>query len=115
MLLLAHASMEPPVALADFRDGKMTVWAPTKDPQTVQNGEPFLLSHRYSSSMRSTGQGIAAVEGSTLRDRPGIPNRLAPELNFSSIETRIMLSGMAEVLVPDRIGAHTLNPKPPAT
>ena len=34
--LLAHASMEPPVALADFRDGQVTVWAPTQDPQGVQ-------------------------------------------------------------------------------
>jgi isoquinoline 1-oxidoreductase beta subunit len=34
--LLAHASMEPPVAVADFRDGKVTVWAPTQDPQTVR-------------------------------------------------------------------------------
>jgi isoquinoline 1-oxidoreductase beta subunit len=33
---LAHASMEPPVALADFRDGKVTAWAPTQDPQAVQ-------------------------------------------------------------------------------
>jgi isoquinoline 1-oxidoreductase subunit beta len=35
--LLAHASMEPPVAAADFRDGRVTVWAPTQDPQTVQS------------------------------------------------------------------------------
>ena len=34
--LLAHAPMEPPSALADFRDGKVTVWAPTQDPQTAQ-------------------------------------------------------------------------------
>jgi isoquinoline 1-oxidoreductase beta subunit len=34
---LAHAPMEPPAALADFRDGKVTVWAPTQDPQGVQN------------------------------------------------------------------------------
>jgi isoquinoline 1-oxidoreductase beta subunit len=34
--LLALASREPPVAVADFRDGKVTVWAPTQDPQTVQ-------------------------------------------------------------------------------
>jgi len=33
---LAHASMEPPVALADFRDGKVTVWASTQNPQSVQ-------------------------------------------------------------------------------
>jgi isoquinoline 1-oxidoreductase subunit beta len=34
--LLAHAPMEPMVALADFRDGKVTVWAPTQNPQAVQ-------------------------------------------------------------------------------
>ncbi len=34
--LLAHASMEPPVALADFRGDRVTVWAPTQDPQSVQ-------------------------------------------------------------------------------
>ena len=33
---LAHATMEPPVALADFRDGKVTAWAPTQNPQSVQ-------------------------------------------------------------------------------
>ena len=33
---LAHASMEPPAALADFRDDKVTVWAPTQNPQGVQ-------------------------------------------------------------------------------
>jgi isoquinoline 1-oxidoreductase subunit beta len=34
--LLAHASMEPPVALADVRGDRVTVWAPTQDPQAVQ-------------------------------------------------------------------------------
>ena len=33
---LAHAAMEPPVAVADFRDGKVTAWAPTQNPQAVQ-------------------------------------------------------------------------------
>jgi isoquinoline 1-oxidoreductase beta subunit len=34
---LAHASMEPPAAVADFRDGKVTAWAPTQNPQAVQD------------------------------------------------------------------------------
>ena len=34
--LAAHASMEPPAAVAEFRDGRVTVWAPTQDPQSVQ-------------------------------------------------------------------------------
>jgi isoquinoline 1-oxidoreductase beta subunit len=34
---LAHASMEPPVAVVDVRDGKATCWAPTQNPQEVQN------------------------------------------------------------------------------
>ncbi len=41
--LLAHASMEPPVAVADFRDGKVTAWAPTQNPQEVQNTVGKLL------------------------------------------------------------------------
>jgi isoquinoline 1-oxidoreductase beta subunit len=35
--LLAHASMEPLVALAEFKDGKATLWAPTQNPQAVQD------------------------------------------------------------------------------
>ena len=35
--LLAHASMEPMVALAEFKDGKATLWAPTQNPQAVQH------------------------------------------------------------------------------
>jgi isoquinoline 1-oxidoreductase subunit beta len=33
---LAHASMEPPVAVAEYRDGKVLAWVPTQDPQAVQ-------------------------------------------------------------------------------
>ncbi len=42
---LAHATMEPPVALADFRDGKVTIWAPTQSPQAVQ--ETVAAGTRY--------------------------------------------------------------------
>src|SRR6202047_2196902 len=35
--LLAHASMEPPAALAVFRNGKVEVWAPTQNPQGVKD------------------------------------------------------------------------------
>jgi isoquinoline 1-oxidoreductase beta subunit len=35
--LLAHAAMEPLVALADFKDGKITIWAPTQNPQAAQD------------------------------------------------------------------------------
>ena len=34
--LLAHASMEPPAALAEYRDGKVKVWACTQNPQGLQ-------------------------------------------------------------------------------
>jgi isoquinoline 1-oxidoreductase subunit beta len=34
---LAHAPMEPPVALADFKDGKVVIHAPTQNPQAVQD------------------------------------------------------------------------------
>jgi len=34
--LLAHAAMEPPAAVAEFKDGKVTAWAATQNPQAVQ-------------------------------------------------------------------------------
>src|ERR1700686_5356454 len=33
---LAHVSMEPPVAVAEYRDGKVMAWAPPQNPQAVQ-------------------------------------------------------------------------------
>ncbi len=33
---LAHASMEPPVAVADVQGDKATIWSPTQNPQGVQ-------------------------------------------------------------------------------
>jgi isoquinoline 1-oxidoreductase beta subunit len=35
--LLAHAPMEPPAALAEYKDGKVVVWAATQNPSGVQD------------------------------------------------------------------------------
>ena len=35
--MAAHASMEPPAAVAEFSNGKATIWAPTQNPQAVQD------------------------------------------------------------------------------
>ncbi len=35
--MLAHAPMEPPMAVAEVRDGKAEIWAPTQNPQAVQD------------------------------------------------------------------------------
>ncbi|MCS7025468.1 MAG: xanthine dehydrogenase family protein molybdopterin-binding subunit [Bryobacteraceae bacterium] len=35
--MLAHAAMEPPAAVAEFKNGKVTAWAPTQNPQAVQD------------------------------------------------------------------------------
>jgi isoquinoline 1-oxidoreductase beta subunit len=34
---LAHATMEPPAAVAEFRNGKVMAWAATQNPQAVQD------------------------------------------------------------------------------
>ena len=34
---LAHAAMEPPAAIAEYKQGKVTCWAPTQNPQAVQS------------------------------------------------------------------------------
>jgi isoquinoline 1-oxidoreductase subunit beta len=34
--MAAHASMEPPAAVAEFRDGKAHIWCPTQNPQAAQ-------------------------------------------------------------------------------
>ena len=35
--MLAHAAMEPPAAVAEFKDGKVVAWAATQNPQAAQD------------------------------------------------------------------------------
>jgi isoquinoline 1-oxidoreductase beta subunit len=35
--MLAHAPMEPPAAVAEFKNGKVEIWAATQNPQAVQD------------------------------------------------------------------------------
>jgi isoquinoline 1-oxidoreductase beta subunit len=42
--LAAHASMEPPAAVAEFNNGKATIWCPTQNPQAVQEAVAAVLS-----------------------------------------------------------------------
>jgi isoquinoline 1-oxidoreductase beta subunit len=35
--MLAHGSMEPPAAVAEFKNGKVEIWAATQNPQAVQD------------------------------------------------------------------------------
>jgi len=35
--MLSHAPMEPPAAVAEFKDGKVVTWAATQNPQAVQD------------------------------------------------------------------------------
>ncbi len=35
--MLSHAPMEPPVAVAEWRNGKVETWCPTQNPQAVQD------------------------------------------------------------------------------
>jgi isoquinoline 1-oxidoreductase beta subunit len=44
--LLAHAPMEPPAAVAEFKNGKVTAWAATQNPQAVQEAVSGALGIR---------------------------------------------------------------------
>src|SRR5262249_22144458 len=41
--LAAHASMEPPAAVAEVANGKATIWCPTQNPQAVQESVSAVL------------------------------------------------------------------------
>ncbi|MGO9602727.1 MAG: molybdopterin cofactor-binding domain-containing protein [Candidatus Binataceae bacterium] len=84
--LLAHASMEPPVALAEVRGDKVTVWAPTQNPQEVQEaiaGEMGIASENVTCYVTLLGGGFGrkskpdyAVEAALLSKATGRPVKL---------------------------------------
>jgi isoquinoline 1-oxidoreductase beta subunit len=41
--MLAHAAMEPPAAVAEYKDGKVEVWTSTQNPQAAQETWPAAL------------------------------------------------------------------------
>lgn len=42
--MLSHAPMEPPVAVAEWKNGKLETWCPTQNPQAVQDAVAAALS-----------------------------------------------------------------------
>jgi isoquinoline 1-oxidoreductase beta subunit len=51
---LAHACMEPPVAVADVRNGSATVWMPTQDPQGARDEVAKALGLKTTSDSTTT-------------------------------------------------------------
>ena len=82
---LAHASMEPPVALADYRDGQVFLWAPTQDPQQVQEsvGRLSASPKKKSSATSPCSAGasdanqspITALKPRSSRRKPDAPSK----------------------------------------
>jgi isoquinoline 1-oxidoreductase subunit beta len=80
---LAHASMEPPVAVADVQGEKVTVWAPTQDPQGLQEQVAHSLGlkkENITCHVTFLGGGFGrkskpdfAVEASVLSKKTGKP------------------------------------------
>jgi isoquinoline 1-oxidoreductase subunit beta len=81
--LLAHASMEPPAALAVYKDGKAEVWAATQNPQGAQDavaGALGLKKEDVTVNVTLLGGGFGrksfpdfAVEAAVLAKKTGKP------------------------------------------
>ena len=61
--LLAHAPMEPPAALADYREGKVEVWAATQDPQASPDNRLESARYRRKPMLHVTSHFLAAAFG----------------------------------------------------
>ena len=66
--MLAHASMEPPAALAVFKDGKVEAWAPTQSPQGAQEA---IAGSAGDQEGRCDGERDAAGRGVWAKVVPG--------------------------------------------
>jgi len=81
--VLAHASMEPPAALANYKDGKVEVWAATQNPQGARDAVKDALGLKKEDvTVRVTllGGGFGrksfpdyAIEAAVLSKRTGKP------------------------------------------
>ena len=83
---LAHASMEPPSAVASFKDGKCEVWAPTQHPQWARGsvaGALKLKDTDVTMNVTLLGGGFGrkskpdyVVEAALLSQKTGSPIKL---------------------------------------
>jgi isoquinoline 1-oxidoreductase beta subunit len=84
---LAHATMEPPAALARLADGQIEVWAPVQDPQTARQSVARRLGFAFEDvtvNVTLLGGGFGrkskpdfVLEAATLaREFPGRPVRV---------------------------------------
>ena len=74
--LLAHAPMEPPAAVAEFKDGKVIAWTATQNPQAVQSTVASALGIKPADVTachrdRAVGRGIRAQVEAGLRGGSG--------------------------------------------
>ena len=62
---LAQTPMEPPVAIALFKNGRMEVWAPTQNPDDAQQmaGQVALGLPRCRTATKKSGKGAAGRDG----------------------------------------------------
>jgi isoquinoline 1-oxidoreductase beta subunit len=66
---LSHAPMEPPVAVADYRDGKVEAWTCTQNPRTQDIVAGVFGIRRKTPRRHAAGRWIRANEPTTWRLR----------------------------------------------
>lgn len=79
---LAHAPMEPMNATAQFKDGKLTVWAPNQAPSVIQ-----MIGSRI------TGVPSASVEVNTTLLGGGFGRRIEPDFSDYAIRLAMETGG----------------------